>query len=405
MPPRRKRSRSGARSGLSGLPLVFQVPWLRYSVATVLFVSLAWFLPRWWFARDGHRWYDGDSALVLAHARAVVAVSEAEASADDAAARGGLVENQRRFEATHYAALALLQICLESPEKRAEFLPAAERMIEAMSSERLRLFDTERWGEDALATLETGRRGHAVYLGQLNLVLSLHRRIAAESKFAALNDRISGALASRLVASRHGIVETFPGESYPGDNAAVLASLLLHQRVAGASHATAVGPLLARFRLAWRDSHSGLLHHALDPQDGRSIGEARASATARAAFYLAYAEREVARDLYETTRDRCADAFIGFGYIKEFYVGPARRLAEPTADTGTMMFGLSPSAAGFGLGAARRFDERRHFIQLYRTAHLAGAPVTSEGRRGFAAGGALGNALLLAALTARPELP
>ncbi|TAG33158.1 MAG: hypothetical protein EAZ36_01125 [Verrucomicrobia bacterium] len=404
----RRRKRSRFRSGFgSSVGLVFQIPWLRYSVAAGLLFSLSWMVPRWWCARDGHRWYRGDHALIAAHARTVVAGITSESPPSRSGSAPDRAESELRFDTYHWSAVALLQLCLAHPELRAQWLPAVEQAIELMCAEPLREFDTARWGEDALTTLESGERGHAHFLGGLNLVLSLHRRVDPQSRFAPLNDRISFALARRLVTSRHGMIESSRGVAYPVDNASVLVSLLLHQRVAGASHATAVGPLLARFRQAWRDSHSGLLHHALNPDDGQPIGVARASASARAAFLLSFAEREVARDLYQTTRDRCADAFIGFGYVKEYYVRAGGHRADmlPTPDDQAVVLGLSPSALGFGLGAARRFNDSRHFFQLYRTAHLAGLPIRRADKRAFVAGGALANAVLLAALTAAPESP
>jgi hypothetical protein len=65
------------------------------------------------------------------------------------------------------------------------------------------------------------------------------------------------------------------------------------------------------------------------------------------------------------------------------------------------MFGVSVGATGFALGAARANADEDLFLRLYRTAHFFGTPVDGAGTRDFASGGALGDALLLAMLTAR----
>lgn len=369
-----------------------------------IFVVVTLTVPRWWCGRDGHRWYDGDADLALAHAREVAAVVEAGVTAEAFTSEGELFRHEWCFGTYQMAALGLLQLCLDLPEARAELLPAAEHAIDELLSERIREFDTAKWrGEDPLATLESVDRGHGAYLGYLNLALGLHRRVVPDSRFTELNDRVSAALVRRLLASRHGIVESYPGEAYPVDNAAVLGSLLLHTRVSGVVHTEAVAPLAARFRVAWRDPRSGLLHQAIDPRDGAPADAARASGTAFAAVLMAYGEREVSRELYQVTRDRCAEDTIGFGYIDEYPVGMLAGRGD--IDSGPLIFGISPSATGFVLGGARLFQERPWFVKLYRTAHLTGVPTARDGRHVFVTGGPLGNALLFALLTARPELP
>ena len=54
------------------------------------------------------------------------------------------------------------------------------------------------------------------------------------------------------------------------------------------------------------------------------------------------------------------------------------------------------------LGASRAHGDRATFVDDYATAHLFGAPVDRDGRRSFAMGGPLGDAMMFAMLTARP---
>jgi len=377
--------------------------WVRWPVALLLILVTAMTLPRAWCGRDAARWLANDEQLVLAHARTVVATVEAGVRAEDLSAQGDLFKNEWLFGTYQMAALGLLQVCLEQPARRAEFLPVAERAIDELLSERVRAFDAARWREDPLATLD-GPKGHAAYLGYLNLALSLHRRIVPDSRFAELNDRISAALARRLQASRHGILETYPLEAYPVDNAAVLGSLLLHARSTGVDYSAVAPAALARFRIAWLDPRSGLLYQAINPRDGTPADAARASGTALAAFLLSYGERDEAGVLFAAARDRCADSFWGFGYLNEYHIGSVAP-GGGDIDSGPLILGISPSATGFALGGARAFDDRRLFLELYRTAHLVGTPVARGQRRVFATGGPLGNAIMLAMCTARPEAP
>jgi len=63
---------------------------------------------------------------------------------------------------------------------------------------------------------------------------------------------------------------------------------------------------------------------------------------------------------------------------------------------------VSVSATGFALAGARATGDRSLFTALYRTAALFGIPVDRGAGTRFATGGPLGNALLLAMLTAEP---
>jgi hypothetical protein len=385
------------------LPPEYSRWWVRWPAAGLIVLFTAMIVPRFWCGRDATRWLANDGDLVLAHARAVAASVEAGVQVEDLSAQRDFFHNEWLLGTYQMAALGLLQVCLELPERRAEFLPVAERAIDELLSERVRAFDTVRWREDPLASLD-GPRGHAAYLGYLNLVLSLHRRVVPDSRFSDLNDRISAALARRLQASRHGILESYPLEGYPVDNAAVLGSLLLHARNTGADYSAVAPAALARFSIAWLEPRSGLLFQSINPRDGKPAAAARASGTARAAFLLSYGERAVSGALFAAVRDRCADSFWGFGYLNEHHIGStAPGIGD--SDSGPLVFGVSPAATGFALGGARVFDDRRLFVSLYRTAHLAGTPVTRRDRRVFVTGGPLGNAIMLAMLTARSEGP
>lgn len=56
------------------------------------------------------------------------------------------------------------------------------------------------------------------------------RLVAPDTRHRALHDRLTEALARRLDASPHGVLETYPGECYPADVASVAGSIGLHAR-------------------------------------------------------------------------------------------------------------------------------------------------------------------------------
>lgn len=249
------------------LPAAFSRFWLRIPIAILLFVVCAVAIPRWWCGRDAHRWFDGDPKLVTALAREVAATALRGVSEKDFTNDNPVFKGEWQFGTYQMTALALLQIIQEHPSLRTEFMPVIEMSIDRMLSEEVRAFDTEQWKEDALASLD-GPNSHAAYLGYMNVVLGVHRRMVADSRFSDANDRISRALARRLRASPKGLLETYPGERYPVDNSSVLASLLLHTRNTGEDHNNAVLRSLEHLREGWIESRTGLLYQAIDSRSG-----------------------------------------------------------------------------------------------------------------------------------------
>lgn len=334
-------------------------------------------------------------------AREVAQTVKRGVTAKEFTSDSSLFQHEWIFGTYQMAALGLLQICLEHPELQAEFLPAAELAIDQLLSKEVRAFDAKSWGEDSLTSLD-GPNGHAAYLGYTNVVLALHRRVVPQSQFAELNDKISTALARRLRAEPTGILQTYPGEAYPVDNASVLGSLLMHQKYFGGNHADVTGTMLQRFRKQWRDEKSGLIFQAIDIRHARASDEPRASGTSLSAYFLSFGDYETAKTLLTSLKNECADSLAGFGFVREYPRGVRGR---GDIDSGPVIFGISPSATGFTIASARSQGDRTLFVQLYRTAHLTGGPITTGNRSQFITGGPLGNAIMLAMLTAQPVQP
>lgn len=375
--------------------------WLRWLVAFALFAGGTWLAPRWWCGREGERWYDGDRETVAALARHVAGtvahgVSEADFTSDSALFRG-----EWMFGTYQMAALGLLQTCREHPELREDLRPGIENAIAGLLSPAVRAFDAQSWSEDALDSLD-GLHGHAAYLGYLNLVLALDRATFADSRHTALNDRLSAALARRFRAAPHQIIETYPNEAYPVDNASGIASLLLHQRLTGTDHSAAIAGTLECFRDRWWDSRTGLLLQGIDYRTGQPYDRGRASGTALAAYFLAMADLELARPYFQSLRTYLAGSILGFGYVDEYASGER---GGGDIDSGPLIFGMSPSGTGFTIASARTYGDRALYVSLARTAYLMGAPVARGDDRYFVTGGPLGNAIMLAMLTAQPVRP
>jgi len=353
-------------------------------------------LPRLWCGRDAARWYEGDAASARAHGRAVSRQLEAlDVGAFSTGSRR--FDGEWRFGTAVMAALGFGQTALAHPELAPWATGEMDRALADALSPSARTFDTEAWGEDALETL-SGSRGHAAYLGYLNLALSLRRHLGPPSPHEAVGKRISETLARRLAASPSLVVETYPAERYPVDNAAGVASLALRARASGARPDALVERWLEQARQSWLERSSGLLHQAVD-EGGRPADAPRGSGSALAAYFLSFAGTDLSGELHWAVRRELGGAVLGFGVVREYSPGWK---GSGDIDSGPLVLGWSISAMGFSLGSARAHHDERAFAELYRAFHLFGAPRWSSEELSFVSGGPLGDAIVFAMLTALP---
>jgi len=295
------------------------------------------------------------------------------------------------------AGMGFGQLALAHPEREPELVADMDRCIEGMMGAKAKDYDTTTWGEDPLADATlAGTRGHVAYLGYLNLVLGLRRRLDPRNRYAALNDRVSEALERRFRATP-GFVETFPSATFPVDNASAIGSLGLHQRATGAPHAATILAFRERTnRLVRQDD--GLLVQIVDTSGApRDVG--RGSGTFLAAYFTSFADRELSASLYTAGKNALYKEYAGFGTMREH---AAPHPGSPDIDAGPVLFGLGVSSSGFAVGPARAHGDRETFRGLVSLVHLFGLPVDSSGTRTYTTGGPIGDAILLAMLTAPP---
>jgi hypothetical protein len=297
-------------------------------------------------------------------------------------------------------ALGLAQVALAHPELKARYAPLVTRAAEKSFAPEMREFGTKAWGEDALASLD-GSHGHA-YLAYSALAIGMARLLdpAFPAKVAREHDALIAAYERRLSQSKTGLIETYPGEAYPTDVAAVAAAIAVHGRATGADHHAVLAHWAERLRAVQIDPQSGLFIQRMGAGRGEPHDAPRGSGTGLGAYFAGFADRGVA-ELLADGLFRQRASFFGFGAIREYAPG---HTGLGDIDSGPVIFGVSVAATGFALAPAVAFERRSEFRSLYRTADLFGLPVGFGSRHRFGSGGPIGNALLLAFLTSGPEL-
>jgi hypothetical protein len=339
--------------------------------------------------------FDGRLETQLPHALAVAAdelsAAPPSAVADRTAAEQELARRQM-------AVIGLSQLVLAHPEQRDAFLPAIHRAAAALVTEETLAFATRAWnGERGLAAL-AGPHGHA-YLGYVAMALAFEAAVDPASPRLPLARSLAGALARRLDASRFGVIETYPGETYPPDVAVVLGGIALSDRATGDRHAATLARAVKEMRTRFVEAGSGYLVQKVDASTGALKDAPRGSGTALAAFALAFVDPEAAAALDGALARAGRVGVLGLGGVKEYAPGTS---GPGDADSGPIVFGMSVAATGFALASARIQGDRGRFRELVRSVELLGAPRREGSLRRYTAAGPIGHAIMFAMMTAGP---
>jgi hypothetical protein len=298
---------------------------------------------------------------------------------------------------------ALTNLSFEFPETRVEHLQFVDALIKRMLAPDIRRFEQLWWNEDALDSLD-GQNGHIGYLGHLNLLLQMHRILGGGMEHAELSRKISAALARRMSQSPSGYLETFPGQIFVPDNAAVVASLALSDSIERWSGRTEpyraeVDSWLDVTRKKFLDSQTGLILPWVDAK-GLPFGHPRGSYSTWNVFYLLQIDRSLAEDQSRRIRKEfVVEQLPGLCGVRE-YLADDRGLGD--VDSGPVIFGLSTSGTGFGMAAARTLGDKELLACLLHTGELVGSSIDSGSGRRYLIAPLIGDAIVLAMRTAVP---
>lgn len=390
-PPPRLSSRAPERRAPVKLP--WRVRALSAIVCLAVTVAL---VPRTICGCAGASLYDGDEAAQDALARNLAASILAHPGATFYPLGADLrFEGQSALAAYQMTILGLGQIVLEHPEKRDAYLPAIRAAADRLVDPATLKYAARVYGSHASVRMGPGA-GHA-YAGYINLALGMLRLVDPETKHAALHDRLSRELGSRLFHAPNGLFETYPGEMWPPDVAVVAGSIGLHARATGLDIRKDMDAWAERFEKCAVHA-SGYLIQRVRSGTCAPADAPRGSGTAIASYAIGFAHPGLSRKLHDALVQNGRITLLGFGGLREY--APGFNGAGDT-NAGPILLGASVGATGFGLGAARMNGDRDLYVALYRSAHLFGIPAAVGDGTSFALGGVLGNALLLAMLTAK----
>lgn len=289
--------------------------------------------------------------------------------------------------------VAATNLAFRFPDSRPARAAQVSAWAKRLADDDVRAYDVKQWGSEPLELDKP--EGHAGYLGHVAIALGAACLLDAP-RDAELHQRLVNALARRLDASPTGLIETYPGETYIPDNVVVVAGLALFDRCTGTSaHAATIHRFLTTTRARWTDPDNGLLRFSPNQP-------ARGSGAAWNAFYLPFIDEDLARDQTARTWATFGDTAL-FGALHGVRERPRGIDTAGDVDSGPLIFGVSPSATGFMLGAARLEGDDARVRGVLTTAELVG--VSAGGR--YLSSPLVGDAITLAAktLTKWPATP
>lgn len=374
---------------------------MRRILTTLLLLLPVLTVPRLLLAFESSRWAESDAPLALSDHLHALAQQPPEGLGPTPLGIDPGAEQfvgEWIFGTWMMAAAGHAQVGLAFPEHRDQQAERAAQAIDLAIADRSWAFDTQRWGDTAFSHLDgqggQGDHDHAV-LGYLGVSLGLLRLLQPDNRHAALHDALVAYVSTRLQGTH--ALETFPGEAYPVDHAASLATVALHARARGEAPPAWLEASLEDFEQRYVDPR-GLLIQAVEPGTGELRSLARGSGSALGAWFLGHADPELALRLGRSIRAELATSRFGVDAVLEYSPADCGSAydCQGDVDSGPLILGTSVSATGFSLAAARRLQDEDWSRQLWATARTFGA---YDGYR-FHTGGPLGNAIMLAMLTA-----
>lgn len=326
---------------------------------------------------------------------------------DDPALRAAEVRRMRAsnaewdFMARTFFVLALANISLREPELR----PRCLSVIDAVIDETLRAEDEQGPYYFLLPYARHGKfianAQRSLFLdGEIALMLGARRLLEERADYRArFAERLAG-MTAQMEESPVLSGESYPDECWTFCNSIALATMRVSDALDATDHSAFLARWLATARGKLLHARTGLLisSYAFDgtPKDGPE-----GSSLWTVAHFLRVVDRPFAEEQYRRAKHELEGDILGFGYAREWpdsWGGPA------DIDSGPILpvLEISAGSSGQALLGAMTFDDPGFALRLLTSLELGGFPIEQQGKLRFAASNAVGDAVVLYALTQGP---
>lgn len=306
------------------------------------------------------------------------------------------------FMGRTFLVLALANEALEEAgAERATLLARIDRILEetiALEAERGQTHFLMDYVHAGRFVDESGR---SVFVdGEIALMLAARQRVEASPRWRApLHERVA-IVAAQMERGPVLSAESYPDECWTFCNTVALAALRTSDAVTGDDHGPLAEAWVAAARARLIDPGTGMLVSSYR-HDGTPLDGPEGSSLFLAAHMLTVVDPAFAAEQYALARAELGVTFAGFGWAREWprsWRGPADIDSGPIVP----VVDASAGASGMALIGATTFGDEVYAEALARSIALAAFPVRDGDRLRYAASNAVGDAVLLYALSHGP---
>ena len=234
--------------------------------------------------------------------------------------------------------------------------------------------------------------------GEIALMLAVDELLepTAEGQ-AELRTRID-AIVAQMERGPVMSAESYPDECWTFCNTTALAAIRVSDRVLDRDHDAFLRRWVEMAKRDLVDPDTGVLVSSYR-WDGRVLDGPEGSSVWMAAHSLALVDPSFARAQFEAARELLAREAFGFGWSREW---PSRGSVDVDSGPVVPLVGASPGASGLALVGATAFGDDAMRDGLLRSLELFAFPIDDDRGRRYAAATAIGDAVVLRALSHGP---
>lgn len=311
--------------------------------------------------------------------------------------RTNIAEAEWPFLTSIYFGHACLNLAEAEPKLRGELLPEVRWVLHALQQPRLSGFVKGHFG-DPFPPPPAPVQQSAVFVHGHFLYLALrYQNLSGDKRYAAVIHQVATALARDFSQTRHGLLKSYSDMWWITDNFAAYAGLALYDRTFGTQISVVKERFLNEIRAHYISPSNGLFVTYVDADKHQTLQGPRGISLMYGLHFLKEFAPEFAAEQYALARKYFYRSFLGMGAMKEFLPGNEGR---EDIDSGPVIFGLGPSASGFGIGAAAVMKDQNTVNELLRSLSLIGMPVMEKNELRYQAMPIVGQAVILFGKTA-----
>lgn len=253
-------------------------------------------------------------------------------------------------------------------------IPVIDSLIKIVLSEQIRSYDTERWSEDPLETLD-GDLSHISYLSHLAWMISGYKQVDGDAKYDPLYKSLCETMNRRILQSPTLNLQTYPGEYiYLPDMLVAIVALANYSKQNNGEYNETVNKWLTNIQKNWIDKKTGIVMSFIpDGEDWVGIRPIQGSYSALSCYYLTFVDKEFAYEQYLLLKEHFLKNWPITGF-KEYW--NRSKWLGFDIDAGPIIANLSPTGTAFGLGSITYFKDFELRKRFLKTAELAGSTVT-----------------------------